>query len=134
MSNELRLNAEVMCADGPAGRLTNIVLDPDTDHVTHLVVQTSGYGHPSHLVPAALLHASDGREVRLNCTRTELAHTEFFTETETVPLDAAAAWYMADETLPWPLVYPRSGMLLTERERVPDGQVAVDGETPVQAR
>jgi sporulation protein YlmC with PRC-barrel domain len=95
VSNELRLNAQVICTDGPAGRLTDIVLDPATEQVTHLIVAVPGFGQPRHLVPAALLQASAGREVRLRCSRDELAQTEFFTETETLPLDASTVWYTA---------------------------------------
>jgi sporulation protein YlmC with PRC-barrel domain len=133
MSNELRLNAQVICTDGPGGRLTDIVLDPATEQVTHLIVAVPGFGQPRHLVPASLLQASAGREVRLRCSRAELAQTEFFTETETLPLDASSVWYTADETLPWPLVFPGSATLLTEHERVPPGELAVDRDTSVEA-
>jgi uncharacterized protein YrrD len=133
MTTELRLNAPVVCADGPAGRLADVILDPRTDQVTHLVVEVKGFGHPQHLVPVALLQATDGREVRLRCLREELAQTEFFTETEQVPMDGSTAWAIADDTLPFPVTSPRFGTLLIEHERVPPGELAVHRDTPVEA-
>jgi sporulation protein YlmC with PRC-barrel domain len=133
MTTQLRLNAEVVCADGPAGRLTDIVLDPATEQVTHLVVEVPGYGRPRHLVPVALLQANSGREVRLRCSRAELARTEFFTETETLPLDARDARSVADGLLAFPLAFPSVATLLVEHERVPPGELAVHRDTPVEA-
>jgi sporulation protein YlmC with PRC-barrel domain len=133
MQVELRLNAQVACADGPAGRLTDLVLDPTSEQVTHLVVEMPGFGHPRHLVPAVLLQPSAGREVRLRCSRAELARTEFFTETESVPLDASDAWLIADGALAWPLAFPEVARLLAERERVPPGELALHRDTAVEA-
>jgi hypothetical protein len=133
MTTELRLNARVVCNDGPAGRLTDVVLDPSTDQVTHLVVELQGFGHLQHLVPVALLQVSDRHEVRLGCSRAELAQTEYFTETERVPVDGSTAWAMTDESLAFPMASPPFGTLLIEHERVPPGELAVRRDTLVEA-
>jgi hypothetical protein len=135
VTTELRLNAPVTCADGPAGRLTDVVLDPDTEHVTHLVVALHRFGDPRHLVPVTLLESSGAggaREVRLRCSRRDLARTEFFTETETLPPEVVDPWSVAaaaDGLLPWPLVSPIPSM----HARVPPGEVAMRRDTPVEA-
>ena len=51
MSTELRLNAQVVCTDGPAGHLTDVILNPSNERVSHLVVELKGFGHFQHLVP-----------------------------------------------------------------------------------
>jgi uncharacterized protein YrrD len=122
-----------MCTDGPAGHLTDVILDPARDVVTHLVVEMKGFGHPHHLVPVSLLQASSARQVQLHCTAAELAQTEFFTATEPVPVDASTAWMMADEMMTWPLAYPEFATLLLEHERVPPGELAVHSHTRVEA-
>jgi hypothetical protein len=133
MTTELRLKADVVCADGPAGHLTDVILDPTTENVTHVVVEVKGFGHPQHLVPVALLEAGAGREVRLRCSRAELAQTEYFTETEPVPMDASNAWLMSEDALGWPLAFPQFATLMVEHERVPPGELAVHSETRVEA-
>ena len=41
----LELGAPVRCSDGDLGELTDVVVDPRTDRVTHLVVAAqTGYG------------------------------------------------------------------------------------------
>ncbi len=101
MTTELRLNAQVVCADGPTGHLTDVILDPISDQVTHLVVEVKGFGRPQHLVPVTLVQSTSTREVRLHCSRAELRQTEFFTETEPIPLDPSTAALMVDDTLAW---------------------------------
>src|SRR3979490_706053 len=133
MTTELRLNAQVVCADGPAGHLTDVILEPISDQVTHLVVEVKGFGHPQHLVPVALVQATSAREVRLQCSQAELRQTEYFTETEPIPVDASTAVMMADDTLSWPLAFPQFATLLVEHERVPPGELAVHRDTRVEA-
>ena len=133
MTTELRLNAQVVCDDGPAGHLTDVILDPTSDQVTHLVVEMKGFGRPQHLVPVTLVQATSPREVRLQCSRAELRQTEFFTEVEPVPLDPSTAALMVDDTLAWPLAFPQFATLLVEHERVPPGELAVHRDTRVEA-
>lgn len=132
-TTELRLNAQVVCTDGPAGHLTDVILDPASDQETHLVVEVKGFGHPQHLVPVALVQASSAREVRLHRSCAELRRIEFFTETEPVPMDATTALMMANEGLAWPLAFPQFATLLVERERVPPGELALHRDTRVEA-
>jgi uncharacterized protein YrrD len=133
MTTELRLNAQVVCDDGPAGHLTDVILDPTSDQVTHLVVEVKGFGRPQHLVPVTLVQATSTREVRLQCSRAELRQTEFFTEAEPIPLDPSTAALMVDDTLAWPLAFPQFATLLVEHERVPPGELAVHRDTRVEA-
>jgi uncharacterized protein YrrD len=133
MTTQLRLNAHVVCIDGAAGQLTDVILAPNTEQVTHLVVETPGYGHPRHLVAVAVLQSSTGPDLRLRCSRAELEQTEFFTDTETVPFDPSAAWYAADGALAWPLAFPQVATMLVEHQRVPPGELAIDRDTPVEA-
>src|ERR1700704_2790117 len=133
MTTELRLNAQVVCDDGPAGHLTDVILDPASDQVTHLVVEVKGFGRPQHLVPVALVQASSTREVRLHCSRAELRRTEFFTEAGPVPMDPSSALMTTDEVLFWPHAFPQFETLLLEHERVPPGELAVHSHTRVEA-
>src|SRR5438132_4543732 len=68
VTTELRLNASVTCADSVAGG-------------------ASGASGASG--------AGGAREVRLRCSRRDLARTEFFTETETLPPEVIDPWSVA---------------------------------------
>jgi len=70
-----RLGADVQCADGECGKLTSLVVSPDEDAVTHLVVDQVHGKEPGRLVPLDLvdtgLSASAGGQIRLRCGMAE---------------------------------------------------------------
>src|SRR4051812_16891556 len=68
LSLEMRfdLGTPVHCTDGDLGKLADLVVDPRTGRVTHLVVHTRH--RASHLVPCELAEADGEDAVRLRCT------------------------------------------------------------------
>ena len=72
----LPLGAPVRGSDGPVGRLTDVVVDPQERSVTHLVVESEE--GEARLVPAKLLvpgHAPD-RAIVLSCGSADVAACE----------------------------------------------------------
>jgi uncharacterized protein YrrD len=70
----LQLGKPVHCADGVERELSDVVIDPQTRRVTHLVVQPEGRHDLARLVPVALAQTagSDDEPLRLGCTSAEL--------------------------------------------------------------
>jgi sporulation protein YlmC with PRC-barrel domain len=74
----LALGAPVRCSDGELGELADVVVDPRTDRVTHLVVATqAGYGL-ARMVPIALAApaASGDEPLALSCTLEDFGRLE----------------------------------------------------------
>jgi sporulation protein YlmC with PRC-barrel domain len=68
----LELGTPVRCANGALGELTDVVIDPTSRRVTHLVVGPKGDPREARLVPIALAGADDdARGIVLACTREE---------------------------------------------------------------
>jgi sporulation protein YlmC with PRC-barrel domain len=70
-----KLGADVRCADGDCGEIRSLVINPDDDAVTHLVVvpaHRQGLGKlvPLRLVDTTLAYSASG-EVGLSCTMAE---------------------------------------------------------------
>lgn len=66
----LKLGSPVWCSDGPFGELGDVVIDPFTRRVTHLVVEPRHRHALARLVPVELARAEDGSRpgVSLACT------------------------------------------------------------------
>jgi sporulation protein YlmC with PRC-barrel domain len=81
---EFAMGAEASCADGPAGKVTRVIIDPVTETVTHLVIEPKNWlGAAGRLVPLDLVEATaDG--LRLRCTVEEFGGLEAAEETEVV--------------------------------------------------
>jgi hypothetical protein len=69
----LELGTRVSCSDGHLGELGDLVVDPKTNHVTHLVVQPHHQHDEARLVPAVLAQGADEKaaEILLRCTVAE---------------------------------------------------------------
>jgi sporulation protein YlmC with PRC-barrel domain len=67
----LDLGSPVRCTDGDFGKLADVVIDPTTRRVTHLVVQPEHDADRKRLVPVARASAS-GTAIELDCTSDEV--------------------------------------------------------------
>ena len=63
----LDFRAPVRCTDGEFGDLADLVIDPKTRRVTHLVVRQRHHSGPSRLVPIGLAESTAETEIALRC-------------------------------------------------------------------
>ena len=83
----VRLDADVRTKDGHrAGAVKKVVFDPTKNEVSAYVVSTGGLlGHDVIVSPEVLERASDGEEVVLDMTKSELDGLERYEETAYAP-------------------------------------------------
>ncbi len=67
---QFAIGAKASCSDGPCGEVRRLVIDPDADTVTHLVIQPGHQREAARLVPLDLVENAAG-DIRLRCTRAE---------------------------------------------------------------
>jgi sporulation protein YlmC with PRC-barrel domain len=70
----LDLDCDVTCADGPFGELSDLIIDPGSLRVTHLVVQPPEHHHLARLLPIGRARAGERAKatVTLDCTVAEI--------------------------------------------------------------
>lgn len=75
---KLELGASIRCADGPAWELVDVVIESDSNRVTHLVVQPHDQADDARLVPLQLAKDSQERPsgLVLNCDAADLERFE----------------------------------------------------------
>lgn len=85
----LELDGPVRCADGVSGTLSDVVVDPASRRVTHLVVRAGDPDPTARLVPFRLVSGIDDASGRLSlgCTGDELAKLDPVREYAYLPLD-----------------------------------------------
>ena len=133
----LELGTRVDCADGTFGELADVVIDPTTKRVTHLVVQAKGEPSVERLVPVELAKPGDGesRVVTLGATAEDVhalppVQEVGYVELGDFPLDDpnwdvgieevyALPYYPAYDLEPAPLDYP------VTYDRIPKGEVEI---------
>lgn len=126
---DIKLNAEVQCADGSAGHVSRLILNPIKDELTHIVVK-----HNSREFEVEVSHitSTDDDEVKLDCSRQYLHGKSEFTETEylKVPREyygpelGGSYYYMP---------YVTMETVSVKHEHIPGGEQAFTRGTPVFA-
>ena len=109
-----RLGADVRCADGNCGRIRSLVINPDDDTVTHLVVEPAhrqGLGKlvPLRLVDTGIAYTASG-EVRLRCTMAEFGQLDPAEATYFFPGNEDYEIYRWEPVVSWPYYAPPGAM------------------------
>jgi uncharacterized protein YrrD len=120
--NDIPLDARVECAHNYCGRITHVVLKPETHEVTHIVVQETGVFNPPRVVPISLVDESTPEVVRLRCSPDELGSFPSFTETEFVETEMPG---YVNGPYSMPTYYPAVQPYEIEHEMIPQGELAL---------
>ena len=138
----LDLGSPVRCTDDAVGELADVVIDPKTRRVTHLVVQPHQRDDPARLVPVDRAQAGESSDatISLGCTVAEMSEFELVRESAYLRLGEVPVedpdWDVGIET---PLALPPpTGMgafagdavdidphLMLSYDRIPMGEVEI---------
>lgn len=128
------LDADVHCTDGPGGHTTAIVVEPQAQQATHIVVQHHG---SNYLIPFAAIAESGAGGVQLRWSLAELAGAAPFEEVAYVGDEAAGGVPVPSAVVPFALdpEYAVEAVELSylRVEQVPEGQVAIHREASAEA-
>jgi sporulation protein YlmC with PRC-barrel domain len=135
----LELGTPVRCADAEFGELADLVIDPLSKRITHLVVRsTHGNVAPSRLIPIDLVDRDAERDICLTCTAEEASKFDpvqdfAYVRLDEMPVDdpkwdvgieraLALPYYQTDDPS---LAYPYDDHVGVTYDRVPKGEVEV---------
>jgi hypothetical protein len=127
---DLALDVEVFCNDGRCGRSTNVILNPITCEVTHLVVALETRPHTEYVVPTSFLGETTPGSINLHCTTTELKALEPFVVEELVAVETPQ---YDNNVSAWPLVTSETKWTSVVHHHIPLGELAVRRGARVEA-
>jgi sporulation protein YlmC with PRC-barrel domain len=134
----IALGAEVRCSDGACGKSTVIIIDPNTEKVTHFVVQVEG---SQYLVPIEAIAESTADHIRLHWSRQELVAAPAFEKAVFAGEDLGAYTgpALTGASIAWPYGSDGEYMLAAAAaayvpvEQIPDGERAIHSGAYVEA-
>jgi sporulation protein YlmC with PRC-barrel domain len=139
---QFTIGTGVSCSDQPVGRVTQVIVDPVAEKVTHLVVEPEHRRDLARLVPLDLVDDTAG-EIRLRCTRAGFEQLEDALETRFMPATSGydGYGYGRDQVGYWPYyglgTWTGAGggtpAEMVTTETVPLGEVSVHRGDPVRA-
>ena len=143
---EIPLDATVDCLDGECGRSSHIIIEQNTQKITHFVVKKSDLleSH-KYLVPIEAVVTTTPKSIQLSCTKEELEAMPPFTEMRFFNSATAgfeplnnfneSALYNSSSILMWsdPALGEDMMPIPIEEELIPAGEMAVHKGASVEA-
>jgi sporulation protein YlmC with PRC-barrel domain len=136
---ELTIGANVSCNDGPCGKVTRLIVDPETRAVTHLVIDPKHRGERTRLVPIDRVDETAGG-IRIRCTMAEFGKFDPAEEEDLLPSDSGGPLYNPDmaqfggrQGLSMANLRLNDGATVGTHNTVPTGEVDVRRGEPVWA-
>jgi len=110
-TSQFTIGTEASCSDGPAGKVSRVIVDPLAEKVTHLVIEQEHRHGFGRLVPLDLVDGTAG-ETRLRCTRAEFEKLGAAQETQFIPSTSGYGGYgyLPDQVGYWPYYGLGGGM------------------------
>ena len=132
---DIPLDADVICRDGDCGHSIELVLDPKSEELTHVVVKENHPTYEERLVPVEYITGSTPDLIQLNVSKEEFEKFDIFCRKELIP-----------EELPNDQVYDAMGNyyvvpsmkikknVLVEYKSVPKGTLAFEHNAPIKTK
>jgi sporulation protein YlmC with PRC-barrel domain len=135
---DIPLDVEVRCTDGAGGKSTAIIIEPNTEKVTHFVVQVEGI---KYLVPIEAIAESAADHIQLRWSRDELSAVAPFEKAVFAGEDLGTyiAPGMTGASIAWPYGADNEYMLEAAAaaympvEQIPEGERAIHSGAYVEA-
>jgi len=120
---DIPVRAEVWCTDGLCGRSEELIVNPETEQLTHLIVTGAQGTFLERLVPVESVASTSPGRVNLKCTTEQLEKMEPFVDRQFIQMWNAGAF-----TLP-----AEPSIMVVAQERVPKGEIAIHRGAHVEA-
>jgi hypothetical protein len=72
MQHALLLGSTVRCADGKAGTINGLIVNPNRNHIDYVVLRASAGDGPEYFVPSGQIQRASARELSLPCAWSQL--------------------------------------------------------------
>jgi len=131
MASPFAIGVPAHCTDGACGRLTQLVVDPIHETVTHIIVEPEHREGLGRLVPIERAEPHDDR-VELICTRAEFDQLQLAEAVRFLPGIEGYFGGEADETMLWPY-YGGNSTVPVAVDTLPAGEVSVQRGEDVHA-
>jgi len=123
---DIPLKAHVQCSDGACGKSRNVIINPVTHKLTHLVVQDKKLpDNATRMVPIDQVASATQSQITLSCSKGDVADMQPFIVTHYVQETGSGTAYLSGGAYTSQYVINDTGYDSFPEERLPQGELAV---------
>ena len=131
---DIPIKAKVECTDGPCGQSTNVIVNPVSHTVTHIVVHDKSLpDNPTRLVPVGKVASVTPQQIKLNCTKAEVAQLSPFIVSNFIQESASGQAYASGEGYHSQYVINDTAYDSVQEENIPAGELALHRGMHIEA-
>lgn len=131
---DIQLKAKVQCSDGPCGKSTNVIINPVTHQVTHVVVQDKKLPeYATRMVSIDKVASATHNQITLSCTFDELARMDPFIVKRFIQESGSGQAYSSGEAYTSQYVLNDTAYDSVQEEQIPQGELSIYSGMHVQA-
>ena len=128
------LNVNVQCSDVACGKTTNVIINPVTHQVTHVVVEDKSLpANPTRLVPVENVASTTHNQITLSCSKDDVAHMRPFIVTRFIRQSASGQAYSSGQAYHSQYVLNDTAYDTVQEEDIPQSELAVYGGMHIEA-
>jgi uncharacterized protein YrrD len=123
-----KIGENVYTTDGQAGKLMKIVINPETGHITHLIVEKGFLQKTDRVVPIEAVTDTTGDDIRLTVSTAELEQLPEFNQSEFRTEDPGwerDTYHVGDpdHAVRWDMAYGHNSPMEVERVHTSEGHL-----------
>jgi uncharacterized protein YrrD len=126
---DIPMKAAIFCTDGHYGQSLNVIYDPKSKTITHIVVRRDSLFEEQYLVPIDKIVEAKQDQIYLSCSKSDISRMDPFVDTDFIQSDLMGPG--GDPYLMWPYGAPEADWIMLERENVPPGESVIRKGAPV---
>jgi len=131
---DIPLNAKVQCSDDACGKATNVIINPVSHKVTHIVVKDKKLpNNPTRLVPIDMVASTAPGQITLSCSKSDVAYMQPFLVDHFVQESPSGMAWSTRDGYSAQYVYNDTGYDSIEEEDIPKGELAVYSGMEIEA-
>ena len=125
---DIPISAKVECSDGPSGKTTNVIVNPVTRKVPHIVVKDKGLpDNDTRLLPFSKISDATREQITLDCSKSEVAGMPPFIEAHLMQesMSGKASPSRASDAYASQYVFNTTAYELVQVENIQAGELAI---------
>jgi sporulation protein YlmC with PRC-barrel domain len=128
---DIPINAKVNCTDGTCGQVTQVILKPTTEMITHLVVTSGLFPETKYMISIDHVAESTPHKIRLDCSLEAVSKMPVFDQVQFIPSDLNG--FIGSPFMMWPYYPPQGPYIRLEKDHIPAHELAIRRGAGIEA-